>query len=93
VDLLDDADDDDDDNNNVPKNEAEKILKYEDLKIDIQHMLNANTKVITLITGATGTTSKSFRNYPNNIPGKQGINELQNTAVLGTAHILRDVLT
>ena len=89
MDLL---DNDDDDNYNVPKNEAEKILKYEDLKMEIQHMWNAKTKVITVIAGASGTTSKSFRNYLNNIPGKHGIKKLQNTAVLGTAHILRDVL-
>jgi len=61
-------------NNNVTKNEAEKILKYEDLKIEIQHMWNANTKVIPVMAGASGTTSKSFRNYVylNNIPVKKG---------------------
>jgi hypothetical protein len=46
---------------NVIKKEAEKILKYEDLTIEIQRMWNVKTKVIPLIISATGTISKSFR--------------------------------
>ena len=38
---------------------------------------------------ATGTISKSFRKYVSNIPGKHEVKELQKTAILGTAHILR----
>jgi len=46
---------------NVIKKEAEKILKYKDLTIEIQRMQNVKTKVIPVIIGATGTISKSFR--------------------------------
>ena len=74
------------------KKEAEKILKYEDLTIEIQRMWNVKTKVIPVIIGATGTVSKSFRKYLSNIPGKHEVKELQKTAILGTAHILRKVL-
>ena len=77
---------------NVIKKEAEKILKYEDLTIEIQRMWNVTTKVIPVIIGATGTISKSFRKYVSNIPGKHEVKELQKTAILGTAHILRKVL-
>jgi hypothetical protein len=42
--------------------------------------------------GATGTISKSFRKYLSSIPGKHDIKELQKTAILGTAHVLRKVL-
>jgi hypothetical protein len=42
---------------------------------------------------ATGTVSKSFRKYVSNIPGNHEVKELQKTAILGTAHILRKVLT
>ena len=45
-----------------------------------------------MIIGATGTISESFRKYVSNIPGKHGVKELQKTAILGTAHILRKVL-
>jgi len=46
---------------NVIKKEAEKIIKYKDLTIEIQRMWNVKTKVIPVIIGATGTISKSFR--------------------------------
>jgi len=76
---------------NVIKKEAEKILKCKDLIIEIQRMWNVKAKVIPVIIGATGTISKSLRQYLRNIPGKHEIKELQ-TAILGTAHKLREVL-
>ena len=48
--------------------------------------------MIPVITGATGTISKLFRKHLSNIPGKHEVKELQKTAILGTAHILRKVL-
>jgi len=53
---------------NVIKKEAEKILKYKDLAIEIQRIWNVKTKMIPVIIGATGTISKSFRKYVSNIP-------------------------
>ena len=76
----------------VIKKEAEKILKYKDLTIEIQRMWNVKTQVIPVIIGATGTISKSFRKYVSNMPGKHEVKELQKTTLLGTAHILREVL-
>ena len=55
-------------------------------------MWNVKTKVIPVIIGATGTISKTFRNYVSNIAGNHEVKELQKTAILGTAHILRQVL-
>jgi len=78
---------------NVIKREAEKILKYKDLTIEIQRMWNVKTKPIPVIIGATGTISKSLRRYVSNIPGHHEVKELQKTAILGTAHIIRKVLT
>jgi hypothetical protein len=49
--------------------------------------------VIPVIIGATGTISKSFRKYVSNIPGNHEVRELQKTTILGTAHILRKLLT
>ena len=77
---------------NVVKKEAEKILKYKDLTVEIERMWNVKTKVIPVIIGATGTILKSFRKYVSNIPGKHEVKELQKTAILGTVHILRKVL-
>ena len=55
-------------------------------------MWNVKTKVIPVITEATGTISKSLINYVSNIPGNHGEKELQKTAILGTTSILRKVL-
>jgi len=56
---------------------AEKVLKYKDLIIEIQRMWNVKTRVIPVITGATGTISKSLTQYLSNIPGKHEIKEIQ----------------
>jgi hypothetical protein len=34
-----------------------------------------------VITGATGTISKSFKKYASNIPRKHGVKELQKIAI------------
>jgi len=78
---------------NVIKKEAEKMLKYRDLTIEIQRMWNVKTRMIPVINGATGNISKSFRKYVSNIPGNHEVGELQKTAILGTAHTFRKVLT
>ena len=49
--------------------------------------------MIPAIIGAAGTISKSFRKYVSYIPGNHDVKELQKTAILGTAHILRKVVT
>jgi len=75
------------------KKEAEKILKYKYLIIKIHLMWNLKAKVIPVIPGATGNVSKSLRRYLSNIPGEHEIMELQKkTAILDTAHLLREVL-
>jgi hypothetical protein len=55
-------------------------------------MWTVKTQVRPVIIRATGTISKSFRKYFSSIPAKHNTKELQKTAILGTAHILRKVL-
>jgi hypothetical protein len=50
----------------VIKKEAEKILKYTNLIIEIQHMWNVKAKVIPVITGVTGIISVSLIQYLRN---------------------------
>jgi hypothetical protein len=56
-------------------------------------MWNVKARVIQVIIGATEAISKSFRKCVSSIPGNHEVRELQKTAILGTAHILRKVLT
>ena len=68
---------------NVIKKDAEKILKCKDLKIEIQRMWNVKTKVIPIIIEATGTISKSLRQYLSNILGKHEFQEIQKNSHIG----------
>jgi hypothetical protein len=49
-------------------------------------------KVVPVITGANGSLT-TFQKYLEHTPGKHSSAQLQKTAVLGTAHTLRKVLT
>jgi hypothetical protein len=73
--------------NNVPKSveKSEKIFKYEDLILEIQSMWNVKARLISVITEATGTFSKSLRKYLSNIRGKHEVKEQHKTATVGTA--------
>ena len=70
------------------KKGAEKNLKYKDCTTEIERMLTVNTKLIPVIIGATGTISKSLRQFLSNVPGKHEIKVLHKTAILCTAHTL-----
>jgi len=47
---------------------------------------------IPVIIGASGPISVSLTQYLSNIPGKNEIRNCKQTAILGTAHKLREVL-
>jgi len=48
--------------------------------------------VTSVIIRATATVSKPFRQYLSNQTGKHEIKEVQKTAILCTAHIMRKLL-
>ena len=56
-------------------------------------MWNKKVAVIPIIIGATGIIEKGIQNYLQKIPGKHNLYNLQMSAILGTAHILRKVLS
>jgi hypothetical protein len=56
-------------------------------------MWNMKSFVISVITGATGIVSKSLQKYLETIPGQHSIDSSQKTAMLGTSHIIRKVLS
>ena len=68
---------------NVIKEIVEKILKYKHVTTETERKWNVKANVISVIIGANGTISKSFRKYLNNIPKKHEINELQKNSHIG----------
>ncbi|XP_069997623.1 uncharacterized protein [Penaeus vannamei] len=71
----------------------EKLSKYKDLEIEIQKMWSMKTEVIPVVIGALGLVKKGLDKYSNKIPGNISICEVQKIALLGTANILRKVLS
>jgi hypothetical protein len=73
------------------------MIRFGDYDDDDDNNNNSNnrvkTKVIPVIIGATRTISEEFRKELSHIPAEHKIKELQKTAILGTAHILRKLLT
>jgi hypothetical protein len=59
------------DRNVIIKKEAEERLKHKDLTTEVQRMWNV---ISAVITGASGTISKLFRECLNEIPGS--LNEI-----------------
>ena len=78
---------------NIQKKATEKMSKYVDLQIECQRMWNKKVEVIPIIIGATGIVEKGIQRYLQKIPGKHNPYNLQRSAILGTAHILRKVLS
>ena len=78
---------------NIQKKATEKMSRYVDLQIECQRLLNKKVEVIPVIIGATGIVDKNIKKYVGRIPGHHNIYNLQKSAILGTAHILRDVLS
>ena len=72
---------------------SEKLSKYKDLEIEINRMWGMKTEVIPVVIGALGLVKKGLEKFTNKIPGNINIDEIQKIALLGTAHILRRVLS
>ena len=72
---------------------TEKMSKYVDLQIECQRLWIKKVEVIPVIIGATGIVDKNIKKYVGRIPGCHNIYSLQGSAILGTVHILRKVLS
>ena len=77
---------------NIQKKATEKMSKYVDLQIQCQRICNRKVEVMPVIIGATGIVDKNIKKYVG-IPGHHNIYNLQRSAVLRIAHILRKALS
>jgi len=55
-------------------------------------MWNLQCKIIAVISGSTGIVTKALRKILETIPGKNSIDSLQKTGILGTLHLIQKVL-
>ena len=79
---------------NSVKKIAEKITKYRDLEIEIQKCWGlTKVKTVPIVVGALGTICSGLEDYLKLVSPNARLNIIQKTALLGTAHILRNVLT
>ena len=80
-------------NYNIQKKETDKMSKYVDLQIECQRLWNKKVEVIPVIIGATGIVEKTIKKYVGRMPGCHNIYSLHRSAILGTVHILKKVLS
>ena len=77
----------------IQKKATEKMTKYVDLQMESQRMCDKTVEVMQIIIGATGVVEVILMKYVNGIPGCHNVYNLQRSAILGTTHIPRKVLS
>ena len=77
----------------INEKEIEKILKYADLKLELSRMWDCKTTVVPIIIGALGSIPKNLQNHLKSLNIDCKISTFQKSALLGTAGILRKVLS
>ena len=75
------------------KKENEKLFNYNDLATEIHKMYRVQTEIVPIVVGALGTVPVRLPSYvkqlgiPDNVIGS-----IQVSALLGTVHILKNIL-
>jgi hypothetical protein len=95
----------DDDNNNSKSNNnnntsgqkchtkgSRKETKIQVFMYRILQMWNMKCMIIPVLIGATGIVTRGLRKNLEAIPGNHSTDSLQKTAILGTSHIIQEVL-
>ena len=78
--------------NRVDNKEAEKIEKYQDLAREVKRLWKTQVKIIPVVVGALGTTPRLLPKRLKDIGIETRIVDLQKSAILCSARILRKVL-
>ena len=77
----------------IEEKEKDKIEKYQDLGRELQKIWNIKVKIIPLVVGSLGVIPKQFGNRLKQIGITICTAQVQKTVLLGTARILRKVLS
>ena len=67
--------------------------KYKDLELEIQRMWHMKTVVIPVVVGALGTAKKGMVENIEKVSERATMTEIQKICMLGSARILRKVLS
>ena len=78
---------------NIQKKATDKMSKYVDLQLKCKRLWIKKVEVIPVVIGANGIVYKNIKKSVGRIPGHHNIYSLHRSAILGTAHILRKVLS
>ena len=78
---------------NIESKQQQKIDNYADLKLEVSRMWDCSTVVVPIIIGALGSVPKKFHHHLAKLEIGNDITTFQKSAVLGTASILRKILT
>ena len=78
---------------NIEEKQKEKINNYQFLKLDVSRMWDCSTVVVPIIIGALGSVPKKLHHHLAKLEISNDITTFQKSVVLGTASILRKVLT
>ena len=78
----------------VKDKEIEKLEKYQMLKEEVRRLWKMKTvTVLPIVIGALGAVSQRFTGYVNKVGANIRLEIMQKTALLGTARLLRKVLS
>ena len=78
---------------NVGRKQAEKLAKYGDLRVEVSRMWQCRTQVVPVVLGALGTVHAGIARWLDIIPGHHNLQHLQKAVLLGSARILRKVMS
>ena len=78
---------------NIGRKHAEKLAKYGDLWVEISHMWKCLTQVVPVVLGALGTVHAGVAQWLDIISGHHNLQHLQKAMLLGSAEILRKVMS
>ena len=78
---------------NVGRKHAEKLAKYGDLRVEVSRMWQCRTQVVPVVLGALGTVHAGIARWLDIIPGHHNLQHLQKAVLLGSARILRKVMS
>ena len=78
---------------NVVKKEEEKIRNYDELKRVVINLHKVTARVVPIVVGSLGVVSKNLNGYLKDLGIADVVGGLQTTAVIGTAAILKKVLS